>query len=204
MKRAISALMCLLLMFSLIVVSGAQEEFPTTASPSVEDYPQSGIQWQNINSVNVTFYVVNNTAYVAYFASAKINGVSVKVQVKKNAVFSKIMGESGIVRSDKKYLSGAYSAPADGDGTYYATVYVTVGNNTVKKDVAYVYSTKILKGDANSDGVIQANDARLVLRYSAGLDNYNSEQKNRCDISQDGSITATDARIILRISAELD
>ncbi|MBR5233380.1 MAG: hypothetical protein IKW03_04135 [Clostridia bacterium] len=58
-------------------------------------------------------------------------------------------------------------------------------------------------GDANEDGVIRANDARLILRFSARLENYTITQRKICDIDNNGLVTAADARIALRLAAKL-
>ena len=56
----------------------------------------------------------------------------------------------------------------------------------------------------NFDGKITASDARLLLRYTAKLENLNSETLKYSDANRDGKITASDARLILRVSAKLD
>ena len=65
------------------------------------------------------------------------------------------------------------------------------------------YNENILMGDANSDGKITSNDARLILRFSAKLEKFTEKQKEICDINKDGSVNASDARIALRLSAKL-
>ena len=61
-----------------------------------------------------------------------------------------------------------------------------------------------LIGDINFDGKITASDARLLLRYTAKLENLDSETLKYSDANKDGKITASDARLILRVSAKLD
>lgn len=53
-------------------------------------------------------------------------------------------------------------------------------------------------GDVNRDGYITAADARLVLRYVAGLSELSATQKAAADTSKDGFVTAADARLILQ------
>lgn len=57
--------------------------------------------------------------------------------------------------------------------------------------------------DINGNGMVDASDARLVLRAAAYLENLSDAQKKAADCDSDGKITASDARIILRISAKL-
>ena len=61
----------------------------------------------------------------------------------------------------------------------------------------------ILLGDLNFDGKVQAEDARLVLRYVAKLDSLTPKQLQVADMDGDGKVSASDARIILRIAAKL-
>lgn len=58
-------------------------------------------------------------------------------------------------------------------------------------------------GDINGDGKIAAADARLTLRYAAGLQQFSDEQIAAADIDGSGKITASDARRILREAAGL-
>ena len=61
-----------------------------------------------------------------------------------------------------------------------------------------------LKGDANGDGELSTNDALLVLRVAAGIeDSLSTEAKSLCDIDGDGYISLFDARRILRAAAGL-
>ncbi|MCL2514053.1 MAG: dockerin type I repeat-containing protein [Oscillospiraceae bacterium] len=59
-------------------------------------------------------------------------------------------------------------------------------------------------GDVSGDGEISADDARLVLRYVAKLQDLTEEQKKAADVDNDGVIDAADARLILRVVAKLD
>ena len=59
-----------------------------------------------------------------------------------------------------------------------------------------------LKGDINGDNNVSAVDARIILRYVAGLDT--PENTDSYDVNDDGNISAVDARIVLRIVAGLE
>lgn len=56
-------------------------------------------------------------------------------------------------------------------------------------------SVGALAGDADGNGVVNANDALLVLRYSLGILN---EISSACDVNGDGVVNANDALFILR------
>lgn len=66
------------------------------------------------------------------------------------------------------------------------------------------YSDDTLYGDANGDGVVDTDDARIALKIAAGLHTLESdEQLNRTDVNFDGAVTSIDARQILRGAAGL-
>lgn len=67
----------------------------------------------------------------------------------------------------------------------------------------FVFSNAAEKGDIDGDGAITAADARLALRKSVGLEEFNEEQNICADFDGDGNISAGDARAILRLSVGL-
>lgn len=58
-------------------------------------------------------------------------------------------------------------------------------------------------GDVNSDGLVTAVDARMILRYTAGLIDFDEKSMQYADCNEDGAVTAVDARIVLQITAGL-
>lgn len=60
------------------------------------------------------------------------------------------------------------------------------------------------KGDIDFDGQFTANDARTVLRASAGLETLSDAAKAAADVEKDDAVTAGDARLILRAAAGLE
>jgi hypothetical protein len=59
-------------------------------------------------------------------------------------------------------------------------------------------------GDVNGDRKVDCRDARLVLRYRAGLITENDLDLTLADVNDDGKIDARDARWILRVRAALE
>ncbi len=59
-------------------------------------------------------------------------------------------------------------------------------------------------GDADLSGAVNASDARLILRVSAGLVTIDSYRLSLADYNKDGKVNAIDARCVLRLSAKLD
>ena len=58
-------------------------------------------------------------------------------------------------------------------------------------------------GDANMDGKVQADDARLALRACVKLEKLTGTAATAADADWDGLLTAADARLILRASVGL-
>ena len=93
----------------------------------------------------------------------------------------------------------------------YPTVKVTNLAGTFLKSVADVVENdgdndlteKDVMGDADLNGYITAADARLALRYSSKLENFNDRQLRLSDVNYDGKVNSADARLILRVAAGL-
>lgn len=90
--------------------------------------------------------------------------------------------------------SEAVTVTPDANGTY------TV--NGVNDDVT-ITVISVLKGDANLDGLVAANDATAILRYLAELRELNEYGQLAADANGDDLIAANDATRILRFSANL-
>ena len=67
----------------------------------------------------------------------------------------------------------------------------------------YVYSLPSL-GDVDESGVIDAADARLVLRAAVSLEEITHVLRVRGDIDKDGELSSSDARLVLRAAVGLD
>lgn len=65
-------------------------------------------------------------------------------------------------------------------------------------------AVNLLAGDLNKNGKVDAADARLALRYSVGLEDFNDELKLTGNVDGGEKITASDARMILRMSVGLE
>ena len=205
MKRIVCLFLILILMFSTCVMVNAHEIVSESIS-MVEPTTGNKIpQTSSTQNVNITFFVSNGKAYVSYFCAANVNDISVNVVFEKKTLglFWVNIGDEYHQRTDKKYLSGSCTVDADGSGEYRVTVTFNVAGEKMKQSAVYEYNENILLGDANSDGKITSNDARLILRFSAKLDKFTEKQKEICDINKDGSVNASDARIALKMSAKL-
>lgn len=66
------------------------------------------------------------------------------------------------------------------------------------------YLKEVVLGDVDMDGVVSSEDARLILRASFGLEDFNDIQKIVADLDRDGKITPEDAKRALMISADIE
>lgn len=70
--------------------------------------------------------------------------------------------------------------------------------------VAQLATADPLPGDVDGDGKLNARDARIILRYAAGLMDGEEPDPHVADFNGDGKINARDARAILRKAAGLN
>jgi hypothetical protein len=64
-------------------------------------------------------------------------------------------------------------------------------------------AAKIIKGDVNGDGKVQANDAFMALQIAAGIIEPDKTQSQAADMNGDGRVRTNDAIQILRRAAEM-
>ncbi len=84
---------------------------------------------------------------------------------------------------------------ADRDFLFIKTDSIT---GYVSKEDVTLNSISSISGDVNGDGVADAGDAGMIVRYDTGLINLTEEQLNNADINGDGFVNAGDAGLILR------
>ena len=86
--------------------------------------------------------------------------------------------------------------PADlKDGKY--TVYMG-GDGQVYSDTFRVGAGKVLIGDANQDGYVEAADATAILKYNINKYTFKDNGEEAADANQDGYVEAADATAILK------
>lgn len=59
-------------------------------------------------------------------------------------------------------------------------------------------------GDIDQNGRLQSADARLLLRYSVGMERLSETVLQGCDVSYDDRINTADARLLLRAALRID
>lgn len=91
-----------------------------------------------------------------------------------------------------------------GDITLYAKWITTDEAAAIKKQEQLNFIEENKYGDLDSDGIISAKDARLVLRATVQLEKLSDEILMRADYYGNGKILAANARTTLRISVGLE
>ena len=83
---------------------------------------------------------------------------------------------------------------------------ILLADSNRKRAVSYIGSDRLFMGDFDGSGDVTASDARMLLRYTAGLEQKpdDNEFDYRCDMNADNRITPADARLVLRIASKID
>ncbi len=208
MKKIIAVILCFICLSGLGINAGA--ESLSELQQSTTCAPTTCAPWMLIESINITFFVSQNgRANVTYNVTANSDQIDVTVYVeKKNKLLGWTqVGDAENLKTEKRYINGTYSVPVSSEGEYRAVIIVVPAESkyeTAKRTAGFTYDKTGFVGDVNSDGVVNAIDARLALRFAARLEKYTDAQKKLCDVNGDRKITSADARHILRISAKLD
>ena len=136
------------------------------------------------------------------------NGVDASQVVNRNATVrtttEQVSLEEAQALSTEYEFDGWYLDPEYTEEIDYIRAYTT-GNITLYakwvKKVVYVP----VWGDATLSDMLSAADARLILRYSAGLETgFNDIQMKVSDINNDDKVNAADARLVLRLAAAIE
>ncbi len=73
-----------------------------------------------------------------------------------------------------------------------------------EEDSGEIYEKSALLGDVNDDGLINAADARLILRHAVRLTGEGRFLLEAADVDGDGIVRSSDARNVLRYAVKLD
>ena len=122
-------------------------------------------------------------------------------------------------RSGNSMNAGIYSIIPQGTLLTVTEIAGTWGKTTYRGDTGWIamdYTSyrgeiadvsqivaRIVAGDADGNGKLTAEDARLILRHFVALEPIQKTMLERADINGDGRITPEDARIVLRRSVHL-
>ncbi len=204
MKKIISLCLCCCLVIATGISSRAYDS---------DGLNPLALEFMNVGNVSLTFFISDDGyANVQYTVAVNdTDNVLVKTYIEKqylNFFWTKIdTGSSGNTwtdRVDKKFYVGVHGVRLTESGVYRATIEVLSGSDKLIKRAEFRYNKSLHSGDVNADGRITAADARLILRFSAGIQRYTVAQQAKADINGDGRITAADARLVLRIAASMN
>lgn len=164
------------------------DEMVTIAQPMTGAWAagESAPSQYQITAVNKTYYDEADNSCTSVEHELNGDTLTFTVRTLKSAYTHLVQvrtedGEAVTVKPDEK-------------GTYTVT--------GVSDDVTIIV-TSVLKGDANLDGYVAANDATAILRYLAELKVLDEYGLAAADANCDGFIAANDATRILRFSAAL-
>lgn len=73
----------------------------------------------------------------------------------------------------------------------------------IEVDIGEETELDVLLGDVNFDGVVNASDAILIMRYALGLIDLSEKQLIAANINTDIAINASDAIVIMRLTLGL-
>lgn len=188
-------------------------EFWLTTNPSTSSKWIKASIVENGASVD-KFYVERNTGKL-YAEGAEING---KITANQGTIGGWTL-LNGYLRSYTNntdstdgafYLSsGQYSGTSSNLNNYWIYIYDTNGkipfslkkNGELRVEISNTSAFNWNAADVNSDGKINMEDARLILRAAVGLETLPT---GKGDIDGDGKITAADTRLATRRAVGLE
>ncbi len=127
-------------------------------------------------------------------AGCKDSG-AIKFTVKLRVLADAENSESSVTIADDGKNNIVRGTAADGK----ASVVKGEGGSVSLK----VGEVKVVYGDVNFDGQINAADASLVLQYDVKIAQLNDTQKTAAEVSGDGILNAADASLILQYNVKL-
>jgi hypothetical protein len=148
------------------------------------------------NSINTTGYVNITVNVTDPSPGSDIDVVNVSVW---NETGIYLDNETMHAFDEHKYYYNALLP--NGNYTYKVYAKDVAGNMGVSETRVVKVNMSVLKGDANGNGIIDANDAFIVLRASVGLETVDLAIG---DVNNNGIIDADDAFKILRASVGLE
>lgn len=223
MKKIISVLLCLAMLFSFCAFAAAkaapQLNLDTTKMSAGADYFEPG------QYVSFRFLLKNCPDFESFRVRITYNPEVLEVyydypfdleQIMRNSI--SITKESdGVVVVDGLKYEEAFKCDFDpfcfkvigcGDTDISAElVSFKIADGEVENVVfnASIYNfTTFVRYDLDGDGRITAEDARLALRFAVGLDTATDEQCRAVGVRAADSFTAADARFILRAAVGLE
>lgn len=168
--------------------------------------PITSIDADDYGDITLYAYFTEKTYSITYFTEDKevkasqVVNTSPTVRTTSERIY---FDDARTINPDYKFGGWYYDEQLTQKATFikaYTTENVTVYAKWVK-----INSYLPVWGDVTLSEELSAADARLILRYSAGLESaFNEMQLRIADINNDSKVNAADARLALRLSAGLD
>ena len=163
-----------------------------------------------VSSDDVTVYSALAIDSINLSASSVLVGTSVNCAISASGGTGEYTYCFSVFNDGKLIKNGSFSKASEvlqtfsesGTYTFFCTV-MDSGSMIVSSFSADIVVFDRMKGDANSDGKVTAQDARLVLRASAMLETLSESSRAAADVNNDGNVNAYDARCILRYAAKI-
>ena len=176
-----------------------------TAKAIKEAYPAS---WSESQRKAYGFYSVvmypNPNVTTTVKASVDDDLVTIPIYVRSDAK----VGDKGTIYIPSEMIKSTSNPNGKFMLSNYANGNILSTNTPYSKDYGidvskaklnFVVANKTsLKGDVNSDGRINSNDALLVLQAATGLTQFSANQKSLADVASDGKVNSSDALKILQ------
>ncbi len=193
------------LVLSLIYTNGDTEMVAGTACETVFD-PETAVLGEN--EIIVRYKGVDTTLIMEMIEPTLIG---IELADPGRTVYM----QGAVFDGTNTVVNGIYNSGTKAELTnweVYSFDTATCGEKTVELRygeysttyTVYVTMTGYLNGDADLDGRITSADARLILRYSVGLEALVGNALFASDRDGNGAVDAGDARLTLRAAVGLD
>lgn len=143
-----------------------------------------------------------------YLDDLRVNGQTVEgflpekqgyeINVTGGAVFT-FAGTTPMPGADVSAPESIYLTP----GTHQKEVVVRAVDGSLRTYTLQLNIAVGIRGDADNDGKIAAEDALMVLKMVASMQKYEGEDRTQLDVNENGGIDAEDALMILKVVAGL-
>lgn len=210
MKRFFSVLLALLMLIA--VPLGASAEIAIDTDELIMEFLESLLGSEShvagtpsfikTNNSTLTFYILSsgeaNVSYSISLDADNTQGAKAEFYIEKNlwGIFWDRLDYKWTDTFTDRYHANSFTVNVAEEGLYRVVMTVDTGDDKYTSKAETEYKKDYVFGDVNNDSKLTAADARLVLRYSARLENSAVIAK-KGDMNADGKVNAADARILL-------
>lgn len=222
MKKTISVLLALIMIFSLCFIASANGSYRDPVD-GIKMHPGLNpvVKFIDGNKYEMTLYAVEMDGITNADFSLYYTDNIIFEEFKEKGDFDMCLYHDA---GDKLNISFINEEPDTreafqlftvtfsyaGEPTYPEIKLTHLAGTFIKKVAEIVFVNEkgdvitFTDGDINLDGKVNATDARLALRYGAKLETLTATQLKNADVNNDGKVNSSDARLILRFSAGLE